>query len=110
MTGTAEEKERAVMRCFRFVGNWELRSFSQLHLSSPNRGYKGYKTTNKEHVSDYLSQTIIKHDKSEYVYVKCDFEPIIPEQEWEACQRRLKRASAFLDGGVSKAYGFRGLW
>ena len=38
----AEEKERAVMRCFRFVGNWELRSFSQLHLSSPNRGYKGY--------------------------------------------------------------------
>ena len=72
--------------------------------------YKGYKTTNKEHVSDYLSQTIIKHDKSEYVYVKCDFEPIIPEQEWEACQRRLKRASAFLDGGVSEAYGFRGLW
>ena len=41
VTGTAEEKERAVMRCFRFVGNWELRSFSQLHLSSPNRGYKG---------------------------------------------------------------------
>lgn len=66
--------------------------------------YKGYKTTNKEHVSDYLSQTIIKHDRSEYVYVKCDFEPIIPEQEWEACQRRLKRASAFLDGGVSEAY------
>ena len=66
--------------------------------------YKGYKTTNKEHVSDYLSQTIIRHDRSEYVYVKCDFEPIIPEQEWEACQRRLKRASAFLDGGVSEAY------
>ena len=42
VTGMAEEKERAVMRCFRFVGNWELRSFLQLHLSSPNRGYKGY--------------------------------------------------------------------
>ena len=100
---TSIAKRLSEERIPNYAGEFQWKE-GQVYEILRNPIYKGYKTTNKEHVSDYLSQTIIKHDKSEYVYVKCDFEPIIPEQEWEACQRRLKRASAFLDGGVSEAY------
>ncbi len=67
-----------------------------------NATYKGCICYNKSHVNNYLEQKRIHNlDRSSYVYVKGDFEPIISEVQWEKCNRILnsKRKSTLVQNG-----------
>lgn len=56
-----------------------------------NASYKGYKTYNQSHMSDFVNKIQVKHDESEYIYVKSNFESIISEKIWNACNKRIRR-------------------
>ena len=67
-----------------------------------NATYKGYICYNKSHVNNYLEQKRIHNlDRSSYVYVEGDFEPIISEEQWEKCNKILnsKRKSTLVQNG-----------
>ena len=67
-----------------------------------NATYKGCICYNKSHVNNYLEQKRIRNlDRSSYVYVKGDFEPIISEEQWEKCNKILnsKRKSTLVQNG-----------
>ena len=67
-----------------------------------NATYKGCICYNKSHVNNYLEQKRIHNlDRSSYVYVKGDFEPIISEEQWEKCNKILnsKRKSTLVQNG-----------
>lgn len=56
-----------------------------------NATYKGCICYNKSHVNNYLEQKRIHNlDRSSYVYVEGDFEPIVSEEQWEKCNKIIK--------------------
>ena len=62
-----------------------------------NATYMGYKCYLKSYRNNYLDQkSIVNRDESTHLYVKGDFEPIIPEETWYRCKeirenRRIER-------------------
>lgn len=63
-------------------------------LSNPT--YMGYMAYGKSFSNNYLEQKRINnHNKETYMMVKCDFEPIVTEEEWYKCEklRQSRRAS-----------------
>ena len=51
-----------------------------------NATYMGYIGYNKSYRNNFLDQKIIRNKEEEFVLVKGDFEPIIPEDVWYACR------------------------
>lgn len=62
-----------------------------------NPTYMGYQAYGKSFSNNYLEQKRINnHDASTYLYVKCDFPAIIPEDEWKEVELIRKRKSKVL--------------
>ena len=60
--------------------NWEA---PDVHRILDNKTYAGYIGYNKSYTTSFLEHTRINiSDKSQYEYVKGNFEPIIPEDKW----------------------------
>ena len=52
-----------------------------------NQTYMGYMAYGKSYTKDFLSQKRCNvHDAAKYELVKCDFEPIVSEEEWHKVQ------------------------
>ena len=52
-----------------------------------NKTYAGYKGYMKSYTQDYLEHSrVVNRDRSSYMYVKGDWEPIISEEQWELAQ------------------------
>ena len=74
-----------------------------------NATYMGYKCYLKSYSNNYLEQKRIKNlDESTYLYVKGDFEPIIPEEVFKRCEeiRKTRTAKMVVNKG-ERTYGKR---
>lgn len=70
-------------RCVNGLIKWDTTKVSRvLH----NATYMGYISYNKSYRNNFLDQKIIRNKEEEFVLVKGDFEPIIPEDVWYACR------------------------
>ena len=70
-------------RCANGLIKWDTTKVSRvLH----NATYMGYISYNKSYRNNFLDQKIIRNKEEEFVLVKGDFEPIIPEDVWYACR------------------------
>ncbi len=59
--------------------------------------YKGVMAYNQSHVNNYLEQKRINNnDRDTYIYVKGDFPPIIPPEEWDLVQEILRSKTNML--------------
>lgn len=59
-------------------------------LSNPT--YMGYMAYGKSFSNNYLEQKrITNHNSDTYMYVKANFEPLVSEEVWYACERIRKR-------------------
>lgn len=66
-------------------------SVSKISRILRNATYMGYKCYLKSYSNNYLEQKRIKNlDESTYLYVKGDFEPIIPEEVFKRCEEIRK--------------------
>lgn len=71
-------------RCANGLIKWDTTKVSRvLH----NATYMGYISYNKSYRNNFLDQKIIRNKEEEFVLVKGDFEPIIPEDVWVRLQR-----------------------
>ena len=70
--------------------NWEA---ADVHRILNNKTYAGYIGYNKSYTTSFLEHTRINiSDKSQYEYIKGNFEPIIPEDKWQRVQAlKLKK-------------------
>ena len=60
-----------------------------------NKTYAGYMEYGKSFSNNYLEQRRVNnYDRSTYMEKKCDFEPIISEEDWNKCQEIKKRRLA----------------
>lgn len=72
-----------------------------------NATYKGYNCYMKSFSNNYLEQKRIKNlDEETYLYVKGNFEPIIPEEVWDKCSeiRKSKTTKMIVNKG-ERTYG-----
>ena len=69
----------------------------------------GYKCYLKSYSNNYLEQKRIKNlDESTYLYVKGDFEPIIPEEVFKRCEEiRKTRTTKMIVNKGERTYGKR---
>ena len=58
-----------------------------------NATYAGYIGFNKSHSESYLTQRRINHGEGDFVYVRGDFPPIVPEELWQRCAAIRKSKS-----------------
>lgn len=72
-----------------------------------NGTYKGYNCYLKSFSNNYLEQKRIKNlDEESYMYVKGDFEPIIPEEIWDKCSEiRKSRTTKMIVNKGERTYG-----
>ena len=70
-------------RCANGLIKWDTTKVSRVLHNATYMGYIGY---NKSYRNNFLDQKIIRNKEDEFVYVKGDFEPIIPEDVWYACR------------------------
>ena len=70
-------------RCANGLIKWDTTKVSRVLHNATYMGYIGY---NKSYRNNFLDQKIIRNKEEEFVYVKGDFEPIIPEDVWYACR------------------------
>ena len=67
---------------------WEIVMVRRILRNATYKGYIGY---NKSRTNNYLDQKRINNnDLDTYVYKKGDFEPIISEEQWDACHKISK--------------------
>lgn len=74
-----------------------------------NATYTGYKCYYKSCSNNYLEQKRIKNlDESSYLYMKGDFEPIIPEEIFRRCEEiRKSRTTKMVVNQGERTYGKR---
>ena len=70
-------------RCVNGLIKWDTTKVSRVLHNATYMGYIGY---NKSYRNNFLDQKIIRNKEEEFVLVKGDFEPIIPEDVWYACR------------------------
>lgn len=70
-------------RCANGLIKWDTVNVSRVLHNATYMGYIGY---NKSYRNNFLDQKIIRNKEEEFVLVKGDFEPIIPEDVWYACR------------------------
>lgn len=70
-------------KCANGLIKWDTTKVSRVLHNATYMGYIGY---NKSYRNNFLDQKIIRNKEDEFVYVKGDFEPIIPEDVWYACR------------------------
>lgn len=69
-----------------------------------NPTYMGYQAYGKSFSNNYLEQKRINnHDASSYLYVKCDFPAIIPEDEWREVEK-IRKSKTVLVKEVDNPY------
>lgn len=69
-----------------------------------NKTYAGYMEYGKSYSNNYLEQRRVNnYDRTTYMEKKCDFEPIISEEDWNKCQEIKKRRLAQSFNGESHA-------
>ena len=86
-------------------GSWSATKISRIIRNATYKGYKGYL---KSYRNNYLDQKSIRNlDESTHLYIKGDFEPIVPEELWDYCNSLRKKKSQHLVGvdGKTKAIG-----
>ena len=71
-------------RCVNGLIKWDTTKVSRVLHNATYMGYIGY---NKPYRNNFLDQKIIRNKEEEFVLVKGDFEPIIPEDVWVRLQR-----------------------
>lgn len=84
-------------------GNAVWKETAILHIIK-NEVYKGVLVYNKNPVKNYLDHKSSKNDESEYLYTKGKFEPLVPEELWDKCNRLLSAKKSYQDGNVTQAY------
>ncbi len=68
-----------------------------------NPTYMGYQAYGKSVSNNYLDQKRINNYNEEtYLYVKCDFEPIVSEEEWHEVEKIRKRRTHELEAYTRK--------
>lgn len=78
-------------KCASGIVRWDTTKVSRVLHNATYMGYIGY---NKSYRNNFLDQKIIHNKEEDYVLVKGDFEPIIPEDVWYACRDlRLDRST-----------------
>lgn len=84
-------------------------SVSKISRILKNATYMGYKCYLKSFSNNYLEQKRIKNlDESTYLYVKGDFEPIIPEEVFKRCEEiRKTRTTKMIVNKGERTYGKR---
>ena len=84
-------------------------SVSKISRILRNATYMGYKCYLKSFSNNYLEQKRIKNlDESTYLYVKGDFEPIIPEEVFKRCEEiRKTRTTKMIVNKGERTYGKR---
>ena len=84
-------------------------SVSKISRILRNATYMGYKCYLKSYSNNYLEQKGIKNlDESTYLYVKGDFEPIIPEEVFKRCEEiRKTRTTKMIVNKGERTYGKR---
>ncbi len=84
-------------------------SVSKISRILRNATYMGYKCYLKSYSNNYLEQKRIKNlDESTYLYVKADFEPIIPEEVFKRCEEiRKTRTTKMIVNKGERTYGKR---
>ena len=70
-------------KCASGIVRWDTTKVSRVLHNATYMGYIGY---NKSYRNNFLDQKIIHNKEEDYVLVKGDFEPIIPEDVWYACR------------------------
>lgn len=70
-------------KCANGLIKWDTTKVSRVLHNATYMGYIGY---NKSYRNNFLDQKIIRNKEEEFVLVKGDFEPIIPEDVWYACR------------------------
>ena len=70
-------------KCASGIVRWDTTKVSRVLHNATYMGYIGY---NKSYRNNFLDQKIIHNREEDYVLVKGDFEPIIPEDVWYACR------------------------
>ena len=67
--------------------SWSASKISRILHNKTYAGYKGYL---KSYVDNFLEHSRVKNlDRDTYMYIKGDWEPIIPEERWEEVQRLI---------------------
>lgn len=86
--------------------SWNVSKISRILR---NATYMGYKCYLKSYSNNYLEQKRIKNlDESTYLYVKGDFEPIIPEEVFKRCEEiRKTRTTKMIVNKGERTYGKR---
>ena len=84
-------------------------SVSKISRILRNATYMGYKCYYKSCSNNYLEQKRIKNlDESSYLYIKGDFEPIIPEEIFRRCEEiRKSRTTKMVVNQGERTYGKR---
>ena len=84
-------------------------SVSKISRILRNATYMGYKCYYKSCSNNYLEQKRIKNlDESSYLYIKGDFEPIIPEEVFRRCEEiRKSRTTKMVVNQGERTYGKR---
>lgn len=84
-------------------------SVSKISRILRNATYMGYKCYYKSCSNNYLEQKRIKNlDESSYLYVKGDFEPIVPEEIFKRCEEiRKSRTTKMVVNKGERTYGKR---
>ena len=87
-------------KCANGLIKWDTVKVSRVLHNATYMGYIGY---NKSYRNNFLDQKIIRNKEEEFVLVKGDFEPIIPEDVWYACRDlRMDRSTTVPALGKSK--------
>ncbi len=84
---------------------WEIVMVRRILRNATYKGYIGY---NKSRTNNYLDQKRINNNNLDtYVYKKGDFEPIISEEQWDACHKIMQsRTKTFVDSnGHERCFG-----
>ncbi len=77
-------------KCANGLIKWDTTKVSRILHNATYKGYIGY---NKSQINNYLEQKVIRNSEEDYILVKGDFEPIIPEDIWDACRDMRKSRS-----------------
>ena len=89
------------------IVKWDVVNVSRILKNATYKGYIGY---NKSHSNNYLEQKrIANHNEKTYTYVKGDFDPIISEEQWDACDKIRKQRTKTVMGkdGKERSTGSR---
>ena len=77
-------------RCANGLIKWDTTKVSRVLHNATYMGYIGY---NKSYRNNFLDQKIIRNKEEEFVLVKGDFEPIIPEDVYACRDLRIDRST-----------------